>query len=117
MENTAKQSIKLKLGLTLQQIIASNKVLARAGKESGKKDHLHVTSLRKLAASAGIEFAIIQKISSGKKNAEITTLVGIADGLGMSMADFFAHFDKVTDADILLEKERVKATKSTPKKK
>lgn len=88
MDSKEKTITKRKLGLALQKIIEENK---------NSKDLNAVTSLRKLAASSGIEYAIIQKISSGQKDPQFTTLVSLADGLNMSVTDFLFYFEKVTD--------------------
>jgi transcriptional regulator with XRE-family HTH domain len=111
MENSEKQKIKLKLGFTLKRIILGNKAIAESNKKKGEKDHRLITSLRKLAAASSVEYAIIQKISSGKKNAEITTLAAVAEGLGMTMATFFSYFDEVSEIEIQKEKGRRKNEK------
>jgi transcriptional regulator with XRE-family HTH domain len=56
----------------------------------------HITKLRKakkmsihgLAQSAGIEYALMQRIEKGKVNVQFTTLVKISRGLNM-------HFDEM----------------------
>lgn len=114
MDTSEKLKIKIRLGLTLQKIIQKNKEISKQNKEIGKIDHKAITSLRKLAAAAAIEFSIIQRISSGKKNAEVTTLVGIVEGLRLTMTDFFAIFDSITEKEILTEIARHKKNKSAP---
>ncbi|HSZ87237.1 MAG TPA: hypothetical protein VK787_14495 [Puia sp.] len=118
MENSEKQKIKSKLGITLKKIILENKAIVEANKKAGEKDHKLISSLRKLAAASAVEFAIIQKISSGKKNAETTTLVAIAEGLGMTMVKFFTYFDNISETEIQnsLGKKKNSKKKSTKKK-
>lgn len=88
MDSKEKSVAKRKLGLALQKIIEENK--NKIGPNS-------ITSLRKLAASSGIEYAIIQKISSGQKDPQFTTLVSLADGLDMNITEFLFYFEKATD--------------------
>lgn len=99
MNQTTKLLIKAKFALCIQRIIAANKIQAKRNKENGVKDHKLINSLRKLAASSEVEYSIIQKIASGQKNPELTTIVCIADGLGMSETELFAHYSIVSDAD------------------
>lgn len=76
------------LGLTLQKIIEENKK---------SKSHNAVVSLRKLAASAEVEYSIIQKISAGKKDPQFTTLVSIAEGFEMSLSKFLLYFENISE--------------------
>jgi transcriptional regulator with XRE-family HTH domain len=85
MEKKDKLITQQKLGVALQAIIEQNK-------NSPKKNL--VTSLRKLAATSGVEYSIIQKISAGKKDPQFTTIVSIADGLDLSLVEFFSHLEK-----------------------
>ena len=111
MENKEKIIIKLKFGLCLQQIIEENKAAKNEKKLSGVEDHNSVTSLRKLAAASGIEFSIIQKVSSGKRNPELSTIVGIAEGLNITLGQLFSYYDKVTEEEIKAEGEKRKKRK------
>ncbi|MDI3321380.1 hypothetical protein [Pinibacter soli] len=68
MDTKEKNIAKYKLALCLSNIIAENK--------SGGKVN-SINSLRKLAASSGLEYAIVQRISSGKKDPQFTTAPSI----------------------------------------
>lgn len=100
METKEKRYIKTKFGLCIQQIINANKLQAKENKLNAIQDHKLITSLRKLAASSGVEFSIIQKIVAGKRNPELTTIVSIAEGLGMTEANLFAHYAIVPEIEI-----------------
>ncbi|MBL7710697.1 MAG: helix-turn-helix transcriptional regulator [Chitinophagaceae bacterium] len=118
MESSEKLVIKARFGVCIQKIIAENKSLAKAKEDAGIKEHRLITSLRKLAASSGIEFSIIQKISAGKRNPELTTIVGIADGFGINEAELFSRYNQVTDTELkslLATTQKLKKVKS-PKK-
>ena len=91
MNQKEKLAARFCLGLALQTIIKGNKDAGLAGK---------VTSLRKLAASSGVEYSIIQKISSGKKDPQFTTLVALVEGLEMTMTEFFAYYEKISSEDM-----------------
>lgn len=91
-----------KLGLTIQRILEENK---------SKKDGKLITSLRKLAASSGIEYAIIQKISSGKKDPQWTTIVSLADGFGMTMSELCVYYDQISDYSIQKQMQQIKKKK------
>lgn len=108
MENKEKAIIKSRFGRCLQHIIEGNKIAEKEKKLSGVGDHHAITSLRKLAAASGIEFSIIQKISSGKRNPELSTIVGIAEGLGISLSDLFLVYENVSEGEFESEKKTKK---------
>lgn len=87
-----KNIYKYRLGLTLLRIIELNK-------ES--KTENSIVSLRKLAAASGVEYSIIQKISSGQKDPQITTILALVEGMGMSVSEFFSYFEKIPEHSIL----------------
>lgn len=91
MDSKEKNIAKYKLALCLLKIIGENK-------ESG--DSSLVTSLRKLAASSGVEYAIVQKISSGKKDPQYTTLLALSEGLGIPLHQFLLGIEEISDDDI-----------------
>jgi transcriptional regulator with XRE-family HTH domain len=47
-------------------------------------------SLRKLAASSGLEYSQVQRIAKGKVNLALTTIIALCEGLDISPADLFA---------------------------
>lgn len=87
-----KNIYKYRLGLTLLRIIELNK-------ES--KTENSIVSLRKLAAASGVEYSIIQKISSGQKDPQITTILALVEGMGMAVSEFFSHFEKISEHSVL----------------
>jgi transcriptional regulator with XRE-family HTH domain len=106
MEKKDKNFLKHKIGFCIRKIIEKNKSLSKG--ENVSTEDL-VTSLRKLAASSGIEYAIIQKIASGKKNPAYTTLVAIAEGFNITLTEFFQFHDSISDSEIeneMTEKKR-----------
>lgn len=98
-----KQIIKSKLGLTIQKIIKANKA---------KDSPTAISSLRKLAASSGVEYAIIQLISSGKRDPQWSTVTAIVEGLGLSMTEFSTWYDDTSESS-----NSIAPTKITSKKK
>lgn len=91
MDVKEKLLARYKLAITIQKIISNN--------GSRNEDGL-VTSLRKLAASSQTEYSIIQKITSGKKDPQFTTLIAIIDGFGISFSEFSKIFDSISDEEI-----------------
>lgn len=110
MEIKEKSIIKAKFGSCIQRIIEENKFAAKATKQiSSRKDFRAITSLRKLAAASGVEFSIIQKISTGKRNPELSTIVAIAEGLGMRLSELFRMYESATiDENITVKRSKSK---------
>lgn len=104
----AKEKIlaKYKLAVTIQKIISIN--------VDRNEDGL-VTSLRKLAASSQTECAIIQKITSGKKDPQFSTLAAIIDGFEISFSEFSNVYDSVSEKDIEEYKNSLKEKLKQPK--
>ena len=117
MENKEKAIIKSKFGRCIQRIIENNKIAAKEKKLSGVDDHHAVTSLRKLAAASGIEFSIIQKISAGKRNPELSTIVAISDGLGISLSELFLAYQNVSEEELKGNQTIILKSKKLGKKK
>jgi transcriptional regulator with XRE-family HTH domain len=49
-------------------------------------------SLRQLALEADLEYAHVQRIAAGKVNLELSTIVALADGLNMTVAELFGFY-------------------------
>ncbi len=96
MEAKEKDNMKRKFAACLMKIINANKLQAKANAEKGIENLDLVTSLRKLAAASGVDYATIQKIATGKKNPAWTTTVLIAEGLGLSMEEWGRKYDEVS---------------------
>ena len=106
MDAKEKTITKQKLGICIQKILEAN---------SSKLEGLSIASLRKLAAASGVEYAIIQKISSGKKDPQWTTIVSIIEGFGLTVPEFFSYYNKVADEEINAQVEKKKKVKRKPK--
>ncbi|MBV4358790.1 helix-turn-helix domain-containing protein [Pinibacter aurantiacus] len=102
MDNKEKNVAKYKLGLCLSNIIEENK-------KSGKVDSIN--SLRKLAASSGLEYAIVQLISSGKKDPQYTTLLALSEGLGIPLHKFLQGVDKISDETVITHIDKIEKAK------
>lgn len=50
-------------------------------------------SLRKLAATSGLEFSQVQRISKGKVNLALSTIIALIEGLEMSPSEFFNYYE------------------------
>lgn len=108
MDSKQKQEAKFKLGISINKIIAKNKT---------KNNPDLVTSLRKLAAACDVEYSIIQKITSGKKDPQHTTIVAIIEGFKLSPADFFSIYDSIADEEIAALAYPTKRSKAKVKSK
>ena len=91
MDVNEKLIARYKLAITIQKIISNN---------TDRNEKGLVTSLRKLAASSETEYAIIQKITSGKKDPQFSTLAAIIDGLDISFSEFSQIYDSITEKNI-----------------
>jgi transcriptional regulator with XRE-family HTH domain len=72
-------------------------------------------SLRDFASGAGLESAHVQRLAAGKVDAALTTLISLAEGLGISFTALAKQYENVTEKDIeayLEKKEKAKRTKS-----
>lgn len=49
-------------------------------------------SLRKLAAASGLEYSQVQRISKGKVNLTLTTVIALCEGLEVSPSELFSHY-------------------------
>jgi transcriptional regulator with XRE-family HTH domain len=49
-------------------------------------------NLRQLANEADLEYAHVQRIATGKVNLELTTIIELASGLGMSPSDLLSFY-------------------------
>ena len=93
MEIKEKQYYKDKLAICLMKFLDNNKL-----DQSG--DDLIIKSLRNLESASGVSYPIIQKISKGERNPNLTTLISIADGLEVSVSKFFQAFDEISDKEV-----------------
>lgn len=62
---------------------------ANAVLDSAKQRNL---SLRKLAAASGLEYSQVQRITKGKVNPALTTIISLCEGLEVSPAELFNQF-------------------------
>lgn len=62
---------------------------AEAVVDAAKEKNL---SLRKLAASSGLEYSQVQRITKGKVNIALTTVIALCEGLEISPAELFSKF-------------------------
>ncbi|WP_374760200.1 helix-turn-helix domain-containing protein [Dyadobacter pollutisoli] len=49
-------------------------------------------SLRKLAAASGLEYSQVQRITKGKVNLALTTIISLCEGLEISPSELFSQF-------------------------
>lgn len=112
MDKQQADLIQLRFGLTLKLILDDNKAKAL---ENPKKDI--IDSYGKLEASSGLRKATLIDFASGKSNQSATTIGAILEALEMSLSEFAAYYDRITEKDLmeykkemeLARKERVKA--------
>jgi transcriptional regulator with XRE-family HTH domain len=108
MDAKEKMIAKYRLALGLSRIIEENK-------KSGNVEL--VSSLRKLAASSGLEYAIVQRISSGKKDPQYTTLLSLSEGLGMPLHQFLQGIEKISDETVTAHIGEIEKAKKSVKRK
>lgn len=49
-------------------------------------------SLRKLAAASGLEYSQVQRISKGRINPALTTIISLCEGLEISPSELFGFY-------------------------
>lgn len=52
-------------------------------------------SIHKLAAAAGLEYAHVQRITAGKVNLELSTIISLCRGLGISSDHLFSTYESI----------------------
>ncbi|PSK90838.1 helix-turn-helix domain-containing protein [Taibaiella chishuiensis] len=52
-------------------------------------------SIHKLAAAAGLEYAHVQRITAGKVNLELSTIIALCRGLRISSDRFFFVYESI----------------------
>jgi hypothetical protein len=104
-DKSEKELIKLKYATGLEKAL----------KES------QFASFRELSIHISFEPSHIQRISTGKIDVVLTTNVALAEGLGMSLSQFSAYFDNVTEKEMAdfakRMEERKRSSKSSKLKK
>jgi hypothetical protein len=108
MDAKEKLVARYRLGLTIQKIISNN---------TSEEEESLVTSLRKLAAASETEYAIIQKISSVKKDPQFSTLAAIVDGFNMTLSEFANVYESISEKEIEEYKISANRTEQTKKQK
>ncbi len=93
------------------RIIDDNKLKS---KQAGSDSDL-IDGLRQLEASSGISYPILQKISKGNRNPQLSTVISIIESFGMKPSDFFKMFENVTDNDIKLFKKKLEQERASKK--
>ncbi len=106
MDSKEKRVARHKLGLCILQRIEDSK-------HSGQKNS--IKSLRGLAAASGVEYSIIQRITSGQKDPQFTTLVAISEGFGIDVSILLSGINEITDQS--LHKRLIESEKKTKKAK
>ena len=96
MDKKQAELVQLRFGLTLKLILDDNKVKAI---ENPKKDI--IDSYGKLESSSGLRKATLIDFASGKSNPSGTTIAAILDALEMSLSEFAAYYDNITEKQIL----------------
>jgi transcriptional regulator with XRE-family HTH domain len=103
-----KNIAKLHLAICVRKLIDINKGLTGSS---------NVTSLRSLASTSGLEYSLVQKISTGKKDPQYTTLISLADGFGLTLVEFLKEVDAINEEDIKYYKPQSQKKKPRPSKK
>jgi hypothetical protein len=92
-----------RLGLTLLKIIEDN----NNSSQSDNQRHLSINSLRKLAAASSVEYSIVQKISTAKRNPSFTTIINLVDGFNLSLSEFILIYDSIPEGDVVKYKNEL----------
>ncbi len=98
-EQNEKEIIKLRFAVALEKALSDS----------------DLKSFRELASASGLEPAHVQRISSGKVDIALTTIVSLADGFGITLTELFAYYDRVTKKDISNYNKKKEAAKRNKK--
>lgn len=71
---------------------SKEKILLRFAAHLTKLRKAQGLSIRQLAAASGLEYSQIQRIEKGKVNFAFTTLVSLAQGLDLDLAELMAEY-------------------------
>jgi hypothetical protein len=119
MEKKGKPYQRLQLAVCLKKILDENKETEKTNRERGIEDPRLVTSLRSFESESGISYNIIQGISVGRRDINLTTLLDLVASLRLSFSKFASLFERVTEeevrkllADIGLSKRKSKIRKT-----
>ena len=97
-DKSEKEHIKLRFAVALNKVLADSKL----------------SSFRSLALDSGLEPAHIQRITAGKVDAALTTIVAISEGFNIPLAKISSYYDDVTDKDV---REYIKMKEEEEKEK
>lgn len=102
MDKKQAELIQLRYGLSLKLILDDNKLKAA---ENPRKEI--IDSYGKLEISSGLRKATLVDFASGKSNPSGTTIAAILEALEMSLGEFAAYYDKITEKEILEYKREI----------
>jgi transcriptional regulator with XRE-family HTH domain len=83
-EKLEKGKIKLRFATALDKLLTQSEL----------------ANYKKLAEAAGMESAHVQRISVGELDVTVTTVVAIANALGLSFGEIASAYDLITPRDI-----------------
>lgn len=106
MDKQQAELIQLRFGLTLKLILDENKSTAI---DNPKKDI--IDSYGKLELSSGLRKATLIDFASGKSNPSGTTIAAILEALEMSLSEFGAYYDTITEKEILEYKKEIEKSR------
>lgn len=109
MEQKEKEYIKLKLAATIRKILHQNKQTEQKNKGEGIEDVSIVDSMRQLEAASGLSFTIIQTISAGKRDPQFSTIITLAESLGITLSSFSQVFETIKDSEIADLRKEIEA--------
>lgn len=107
MTSSEKNIAKLNLAVCVRKLIDINK---------GSNDAANVNSLRSLASASGLEYSLVQKISTGQKDPQYTTLISLADGFGLTLIELLKEVQMLSPDDIkqykpVAQKKKIRSSK------
>jgi transcriptional regulator with XRE-family HTH domain len=106
MDKQQAELIQLRFGLTLKLILDENKTKAA---DKPKKDI--IDSYGKLEISSGLRKATLIDFASGKSNPSGTTIAAILEALEISLSEFGAVYDKITERQIIEYKKEIEKSR------
>jgi transcriptional regulator with XRE-family HTH domain len=107
MDKQQAEVVQLRFGLALKLILDENKSKAI---DNPKKDI--IDSYGKLEISSGLRKATLIDFASGKSNPSGTTIAAILEALEMSLSEFGAVYDKITDRQVLEYKKEIEKSRT-----
>ena len=117
MEKNDRENKRLRLGLAIRRIVHANNEKVLEGINSKHHSKKIANTIRKLGTFSGIPNASLVQIVNGQRNAAWTTFDAILEGLYITLSEFAAVYDKITEKELEEYKREIEKKRQERNKK